>query len=192
MSTYVVVEGKPGARLVERILQARGRNAFTLAAGQRSYGIMLACSILAKEKQPTVLVIDSDTLEERAWIDEQAMIDGLLHDAAIRTPHTLVLAVPQVESVLFRDRAGLERALGHGIPDETCFEARFRPRAVIHRLLGDKTVEEREVALIDALDEPALLRMAVDPAIIRIERFIDSAQQRKDSPPRKERVRRAS
>lgn len=190
MISYVVVEGHPGARLIERILGAAGRDAFTVGSGERSAAIMLAGSILATERKPTLLVVDSDTLEERAWIDEQATIDDILHHAAVRTPYSLVLAVPQIESVLFRDRPGLERALGHGIPDEVYFEARFRPRAVMHRLLGEQDVEEREIALVDALDEAALQRMADDPAIAQIERFLDSVQQR-TARSRKERVRRA-
>jgi len=190
MTSYVVVEGHPGARLVERILAATCRKVFTVGSGERSAGIMMAASILAKERTPTVLVVDSDTLEERAWIDEQATIDDILKHAAVRTPYSLVLAVPQIESVLFRDRAGLERALGHAIADDVFFEARFRPRAVIHRLLGEKDVQERETALIDALDEAALLRMADDPSIAQVERFLDAVQQRA-SGSRREPIRRA-
>jgi hypothetical protein len=102
-----------------------------------------------------------------------------------------VLAIPQVESILFTDRTALEKALGKEMTDEDAFEARFRPRAVFYRLVGGKKkAQERALAVIDRLDEVALRRMASHPVIREIQEFVDDVQHGRSSRPAK--VRRAS
>jgi hypothetical protein len=188
MSSYVVVEGRAGARLVERILAARGQSAIVADSGERSAAIMLASSVLAHERRPTVLVVDSNALEERGWADEHGTIDWLLRQAAVRTPYSLVMAVPQIQTLLFRDRTTLERALGERISDEDWFEARYLPRSVLHRLLGGEEVEQREMRLVNALDDAALRRMSEHPLIAEIERFLDNVSSRAEA---EEPIRRA-
>jgi hypothetical protein len=104
-------------------------------------------------------------------------------------PRRLVLAIPQVEAVLFSDRVGLENALGKEMTDDEAFEARFRPKAVFYRLLGgdQKNAQERALAVIDAIDETSLRRMAAHPVIREIQEFVEEVQR-----PRTAKVRRAS
>lgn len=188
MSSYVVVEGRAGARLVERILAARGQSAIVVESGERSAAIMLASSVLAHEHRPTALVVDSNALEERGWADEHGTIDWLLRQAAVRTPYALVMAVPQVQTLLFRDRTTLERALGGRVADEEWFEARYLPRTVLHRLLGGEDVEQREMLLVNTLDEAALKRLSEHPLIAEIEHFLNAVSSAADA---EEPIRRA-
>lgn len=182
----VVVDNAPAGRIVERILPdcVRVENAEI-----RSGAMMLATRILFREDwSPTVLLLDSDSLEDRAIYEERVETGNYLRWGSGGHPHRLVLAIPQVEAVLFSDRVGLENALGKKMTDEEAFEARFRPKAVFDRLLGGgKDVQKRAVAVIDAIDETSLRRMAAHPIIREIQEFVEEVQR-----PRAAKVRRAS
>lgn len=184
----VVVDNVVAARIIERILADRVQ---VEGATTRSAAMMLATTILFREDwTPAVLLLDADSLEERAITEEQLEIGNYLSWGSGGHPHKLVLAVPQVEAVLFSDRAGLENALGKKIKDDDFFEARFRPKAVFQRLLGKKNPQERALAVIDRIDETSLRRMAAHPVIREIREFIDNLERGKTG--RAAKVRRAS
>jgi hypothetical protein len=144
------------------------------------------------------VVLDADTLEEAPLRDQRNSVEHLLMMGWSGVPFRLVLAVPQVEAVLFHDRAALERALGRRIADEDAFEGRFRPKAVFRRLAGEGAehdapyveedadgnvtlrdeMEERALAVIDALDEAALAHMATHPIIREIAEFVAEVEAR--------------
>jgi len=194
VSVNVATAGAPASRLVTRILRCslhldvRIRDSWN-----RSGAIGTASTLLSPScEQPAAVVLDADTLEEGPLQEQRSTVEHLLTMAWSGVPFRLVLAVPQVEAVLFHDRAGLERAMGRRIADEDAFEARFRPKAVFRRLVGEGAehdapfveedadgnvslrdeIEERSLAVIDALDEAALARMATHPIIREIAAFV--------------------
>jgi hypothetical protein len=188
MQIAVVVDTAPVSRLVERVLSDAGVRVEN--AGERSTAMMRAATVLFREDwSPTVLLLDSDSLEERAIVEQQLEIGGYLRRGSGGHPNRLILAIPQVEAVLFADRAGLEKALAKKITDEEAFEARFRPKAVFYRLLGKQNATERAIAVIDRLSDDALRRMAEHPVIQEIRQFIDEVRHDSDGPAR---IRRAS
>jgi hypothetical protein len=143
---------------------------------ERSHAIMVARRTLARELMPTVLVLDSESLEDRTIMEAQLEIGGILESCSRRIPYRLILAIPQVESILFSDREGFERALGRTVVDLDWFEARFRPRTVLRRLLeGD--FNEAAVALIDRLDAAALRRMGCHPVVREIRGFMTEVRR---------------
>jgi hypothetical protein len=185
----VVVENASAGRIVERILSDR---VWVETTSVRSGAMMRATTILFREDwSPAVLLLDSDSLEARAIEEEQLEIGGYLRRGSGGHPNRLVLAIPQVEAVLFTDRSGLEQALGKEMTDEDAFEARFRPKAVLHRLLGNgNDLQQRAVEVIDRLDEVSLRRMAAHPVIREIQEFVEEVSSGKSRKPTN--VRRAS
>lgn len=109
-------------------------------------------------------------------MEEQQEVGGILERSHGRTPYRLLLAIPQVEAILFSDREGFEKALGRKVAELDWFEARFRPRAVFRRLLGEGDFEKKALAVIDALDEAALRRMSRHPIIREIREFMAEVQ----------------
>jgi hypothetical protein len=148
-----------------------------------------ASTTLYRRGRPTVLLLDSDSLEERAMMYQRAELEPLFNRGHTVPPNRLIFAVPQLEAVLFEDRAGLERALGRRMTDEEAFEARFRPRAVFERLLGGGDVEAKAEAVIAALDAAALRKMRRHPVIQEIEAF--AREVRRGETPARARMRRA-
>jgi hypothetical protein len=172
IEAYAVVQGEVGRHAIERVLRAARVSTIEVVAGaDRSDAIGYAASLRWAQQRPTALVLDSDTVEERSLELQRVSVAELLGPPSERLPGQLILAAPQVEAVLFSDRAGLERALGREIADDDVFEARFRPKAVFQRLLGDGDAEARALAVIDALDDDALRRMARHPVIREITGF---------------------
>jgi len=184
MNVGIVVDNLPAARLVRRVLDDPRVEVFD--AEERSAAIM-GIGSLAAQGLAGVLLLDSDTLEDRALTELQLEVGALVRMGNAACPRRLVLAIPQVESILFSDRVGLENALGKKIADDDFFEARFRPKAVFYRLLGGKKPQERALAVIDAIDETSLRRMAAHPVIREIQEFVEEVQR-----PRTAKVRRAS
>ena len=186
MNVYAIFDSIASARIVDRVV---GDPSIMLASGDvRSSAIMMACGALSRERTPSVLVLDSDSLEERVLVVEQVEIGGILDDCHGRIPYRLVLAIPQVEAILFSDREGFEKALGRKVAEEDWFEARFRPRAVLRRLLDGSDYEQAVRSLVDALDDAALRRMARHPIIREIREFIAEVQEPAS---KRARVRRA-
>jgi len=182
MTVAAVVDNEPSGRLVRRIISDSG---FEVYNGlERSAAIMMACGALS-ELMPTVLLLDSDTLEERLLRERQHLVEISLNRCHGRIPYRLILAVPQVDAILFSDRKGFEKARGQKVADLDWFEARFRPRAVFRRLLGEGDFEEKALAVINALDDAALRRMARHPIIQEIRGFMAEVQLKRA------RVRRA-
>jgi len=144
---------------------------------ERSNAIMSACGIMSRDLTPTVLLLDSDTLEERLLMERRHTVEGILDRGHGRTPYRLILAIPQVEAILFSDRAGLEKAVGRKIAELDWFEARFRPRAVFRRLLGDRDYTQAALEMIDALDDAALRRMARHSIVQEIRGFIAEVRE---------------
>jgi hypothetical protein len=187
MNVYAILDSLPSARLVRRVIQDTSFEVFD--GGERSNAIMSACGVLSRDLTPTVLLLDSDTLEDRLLVQSRHTIGGILDRCHGRTPYRLILAIPQVEAILFSDREGFEKALGRKVAELDWFEARFRPRAVFRRLLGDpEDFEARALAVINALDDAALRRMARHPIIQEIRGFMAEVQEPAS---KRARVRRA-
>jgi hypothetical protein len=186
MNVYAIFDSIASARIVDRVVDDPS---VMLASGDvRSSAIMMSCGALSRERTPTVLVLDSDSLEERVMLVEQAEIGGILDDCRGRIPYRLVLAIPQVEAILFSDREGFEKALSRKVADEEWFEARFRPRAVLRRLLAGGDYEQAVRTLVDALDDAALRRMARHSIVQEIRGFIAEVREPAS---KRARVRRA-
>ena len=181
MTAWIVLAGVPAGRLLERVLNdSRVRIKTTWEFGS---AMMRAGRIAGHDEQPVILVMDTDSLEARPIEEYRLEIGGYLRGRSGGTPSRLVLAIPQVEAVLFHDRAGLERALGRTLSYDEAFEARFRPRAVFEHLVGGNDEEEtkaKALAVIDRLDDAALRRMAEHPLIREIREFVGEMAQREE------------
>jgi hypothetical protein len=179
MNIQVVVAGPVGARILGRVLRDSGADwAMIREAEDRSDAIIYASTLLsAAYDLTTVLVLDADTLEDAPLQEQRSRVEHLVRPSSVGMRFRLVLSIPQVEAVLFSDRAGLERALGRKIADDDFFEARFRPKTVFERVVGNDDTEAKALAVIDALDEAALARMARHPIIREIVEFAEEVRR---------------
>ena len=185
-NVYAIFDSLPAARIVQRAVA--DPSLMLGLADVRSDAILMACGALRREHTPAILVLDSDSLEERVILQEEVAIEGVMELYRERIPYRIILAVPQVEAILFADREGFEKALGRKVADEDWFEARFRPRAVFRRLLEGRDYEDAAVEVIKRIDDAALRRMARHPVVQEIREFIAEVRTGSAKRPRLRRV----
>lgn len=176
MSTHVVVEGESGCALLRRILLRRQAPLSISCGGGNVESASLARSIAMTRGVPVALVLDSDSVDEEMIAEQEQGYGSLLRVAHV--PSRLVLAVPEVEIVLFHECALLERILGVEITGMDWLEGRFQPRKVLLRLLAaaGHTMEE----LPGMIDDAAAERLAGHPVIRQVEDFVAAADRARE------------
>ena len=178
MKTYVVAETAFQGRLMKRLLLAGKLPEFVMVRGGRqTSAIGMANSIQADHGAPVVVVLDADTVEPRAVAENRPDLEYLLntgsYPAGPRPPAVLVMALPQVEVVLFSDPEAMECVLGRPLTERENIEGEFRPRAVLERLLADTQMDEN--ALLDKINPRAAACFAAHPLIQELAQAIRDA-----------------
>jgi len=109
----IIVDGHIDKIILSRFLpkDVRDRVEFGVANGSTS-ALSLARSILSANVRPVVLVMDSDTTDDRLIAERSEMIEYSLREASSGCRYKLVLAIPTIEVLLVQD----ERMLG-GLTD---------------------------------------------------------------------------
>jgi len=178
VKTYVVAETTFHGRLIKRLLHMQALPEFVVVRGGRqTAAIGLANSIQSDRGVPVVVVLDADTVEPRAIVEKRPDLEYLLntrsYPAGPPPPAVLVMAVPQVEVVLFSDPEALECVLGRPLTEREKIEGEFRPRAVLDRLLAESGMDAD--ALLARINDRAAARFAAHPLIQSLAGFIRDA-----------------
>ena|GEM_PF-1957046 len=173
MTIYVVLEDATGVRLLERVLPSAGdRCVRLLDGGDARSAVYVPHSIRGSRGDSVVLLLSSRSVDPDNIDYQRENKEEVL--AILGTPlrTELLFAVPELEAVLFQDPSVVERLLGIELTDEDRIEARFIPKRVLARLLERSGRFADEAALIDALDEWAVRRIAEHPLIRDLEALI--------------------
>ena len=178
MKTYVVAETAFQGRLMKRLLHVATLPEFVVVRGGRQLSaISMASSIRSNRGAPVVVVLDADTVEPRAILEKRPDLDYLLktgsYPAGPPPPAVLLMAVPQVEVVLFSDPEALECVLGRALTEREKIEGEFRPRAVLERLLADAQMDED--GLLERINPRAAACFAAHPLIRELAQAIENA-----------------
>lgn len=162
--------------LLDRLLTVADLPEFTVVrGGRRTAAVALAGSILAARGLPVVVVLDADTVEPEGVREQEEMHGYLLRRAgyAPGLPSAVLMAVPQVEAVLFGDLEALECVLGRQLTAREAVEGEFRPRAVLQRLIEEAGMDED--FFLERIGPRAAERFAAHPLIRSIVQFVESA-----------------
>src|SRR5437588_12121575 len=103
MKTYLVVEGPAdviiGTRLLPPALQ---QHAVIVPVGGRGNVTSVARTLLVTRRKPLAVLVDADTLNEAAVGQLRWDIEDLLRALAAGLPCKVLVAVPEIEVILFR------------------------------------------------------------------------------------------
>ncbi len=133
---YIIVEDRTDQQFVRVLLPEKFRdNVNVVASGGKSAAISLCRSILVTRQKPTVLVVDSNTTDEREINEQRIILNDLLLQAAGNAPYQIEFAVPEIESVLFCDATALEFILGVAMTDGEKIAAKYNPKGVLADML---------------------------------------------------------
>jgi hypothetical protein len=169
MIAYIVTEGPSDEKLLHRLLPGDLlQDVGIVAAGGLSAIKSMARSLAVKRNVPILIVVDSDSVEPRAIADRRVDINEIVAYASIQ-PVEVVLAVPQMEVVLFHDRSLLNQWFGDRITPEDLIRAEFQPRQVLERLLTESPngltlevmIEQLTDRQIESLRQATVIREAI-------------------------------
>jgi hypothetical protein len=150
MKTYVITAGRPSALLIRRILDRA--NLLDVIVGNGGPGhtdaLNTARSVQYEQRgAPVAVVLNARTSDPQFVREQEENHYEFLRMGMCTGVIRLFMAVPELETVLFSDPATLERLLERSIPADALFEAQFRPRVVLQRLL-DETQPGRDLSWV--------------------------------------------
>jgi hypothetical protein len=175
MRTYVIAAERPSALLIRRILDRVKLPDVVVGNGGpgQTSALNTARSVQYDQRgAPVAVVLNARTCDPEFVREQEADHYEFLHMGVRTGVIRLFMAVPELETVLFSDPPTLERLLERAIPADALFEAQFRPRVVLQRLL-DETHPGCDLAWVaERIDDEAGCAYAKHPLICSLIAFL--------------------
>jgi hypothetical protein len=147
-----------------------------VAAGSLSSVISLARTLLVRRHTPVAIVIDADTADEEAIREKRQSTDEIVRMVAGDIPVAVIVAVPDLETVLFYDASVLKRLFNQAISQEILTLARVSSREALKELgARSKTVRDRS-EIVAALTSKDAEKLRGAPPIQELVRFLEKAR----------------
>jgi hypothetical protein len=178
MKTYLVVEGSTDASILRALLPPETlRSTHLIVGGGTSSAVSLARSLISDRGDPLLLVMDADTVHHESMSEQAQEIRELLGAVAIHTPYDVILAVPQLEVVLFHDLDLLANTLQLPLDHEVAVHAVYEPQQTLNALFqqSPRQIQDQE-QFVRLLDATARTRLAQHPLIQKIVTFVATAE----------------
>ncbi|HST62384.1 MAG TPA: hypothetical protein VLK84_27015 [Longimicrobium sp.] len=175
MKTYIVAQTEFQTQLLRRLLDTQELPEHTvLRGGKFTMALSLGSSLLSQRSAPVAVVMDADSVEPHKVREHEAELEYLLPAGNFGgILADVLMAVPQVEAVLFSDPEALECVLGRPLTEREKIEGEFRPRAVLDRLLAEAGMDgDTFLARINA---KAAARFVEQPRIRSLVQFVQEA-----------------
>jgi hypothetical protein len=174
MKTYFVTEDQCDQLILQRILGAVASSKdFSVGnGGVRSGAVTLAMSLLMMRESPVALVLDAGSSDDARIVEERVTLESLLASVAVRSRFRLVLAVPQIEILLFPDRDTATKIFGRKLTDVEWTRAQFQPREMANELLNNNGKTRTIEKMVARLPARILQRLAEQPLIAELRQFM--------------------
>jgi hypothetical protein len=174
MIAYIVTEDTFDEKLLKRLLPGELlRDVFIVAAGGLSDGISMARSLAVRRQVPLLLVFDSDSVDSGLIEQRRSEIEYIVAGVSIK-PIKVVMAVPQLEGVLFGDRELVQRWFGDRLTQEDLIRAEYQPRMVLERLVEGSGMSVE--GLIEGLSDREVERLRSAGVIREAMVFLEQVQ----------------
>jgi hypothetical protein len=163
MKPTIIVEGRSDLAILRALLPPELVDACHLMpTGVRSTIVSVARTYLIKNRAPTAVMLDTDTLDSTIIVETVQTTRHLMAAAAGDTPFDIIYCIPHIEAIFFEDTAALQRIFPHFGSVFILQFARTQPKDQLEVLFekggGPKTLN----AFLDQLtsDEVEKLRAA--------------------------------
>jgi len=138
MKALIITEGKLDQLLLEGILKThprlRGRYTIVVGGGESS-AASLARSYLATSDARVALIADADTNDPDEVPRKHAALSDALGAVAAADRYLVLLAVPEIEIILFADRELAESLFDRKLNASDWAEARNNPKLMLGKLM---------------------------------------------------------
>jgi hypothetical protein len=141
MKAYVVVEGLTDVKLITSLLPQEIQQQTTLVpAGGRTNLTSVARTLLVTKRKPLAVLVDADTVDETSVLELRRETEELLRAVSGGVPFKVFMMVPEIEALLFRVPAAVERITGLQLSADNMALSRYNPHQVILQLGQNKSV----------------------------------------------------
>lgn len=169
---YIVTENPTAALLIEKLLPKENRCAITYVPRTDYRWAQSTASVLVSTKlSPVILVLDADSIDVETISDRQVINEELIgfkKTGRIK----VILAVPEIEILLFQDQALLEELLDCEISAVDWARAEFIPRTILQKLLNDSSQPITLEELLDQLTPAMTDKLRHHPLLQEIMAFL--------------------
>lgn len=148
MKAYVVVEGPSDLTLLTRLLPPEVlQHTAVIVGGGRSNVISVARTLLVTKRKPLAVLVDADTMDEAAVLQQRRDTEELLRAVAGGVPFKVFIVTPSVDGLLFRVPAVLERITGQKLSADILSLSRYAPHRAILQMAQNKDVQSKNVLM---------------------------------------------
>lgn len=166
--TTVFVEGAADQKLLERLLAdlAPTYPFRIIRANGRDAARPLARKHLLTRREPVVLVLDAETMDEQRVAQQQRDLEDYMRWGGMQMPYAVLQFVPEAEVVFFENPGVLQRLLDRTLPLEVVEAGRSAPR----KMLG--SLDQSTLRLLNQLRDEDLNELRENEVVKTIRDFI--------------------
>jgi hypothetical protein len=176
MMAYIVTEGSLDEKLLQRLLPTKLLcDVGIVAAGSLSSVTSMSRSLAVKRQVPLLIIVDADSVESRLIEERRSELKYIVAGVSIAVVE-VIMAVPQLEAVLFHDRSLLTQWFGDRITQEDLIRAEFQPRQVLERLLAESPDGLTLAVMIEQLTDRQVESLRQTTVIQEAMQFLRSVQ----------------
>ncbi len=129
---YIVVEDMTDREMIANVLHPELLENVGFGIGEgKSSALSTARTFLKTRGIPTAIVIDSDSVDSTQIEETKETYDMLLRQASDGTPYKLLINVPEMEVVFFKDKAIFFDIFHRTIDDRDMIKGQYEPKHVI-------------------------------------------------------------
>lgn len=178
MIAYIICEGDCDTQLLKVVLPKELlQKVEVVSAGGQYAAESLARSLIVRRQVPVALVLDADLIDPDLTQERCHSIQEILESLSINTPVKVILAVPEMETIFFQDKALLSRLLGLDITSETMIWANFQPRQALEKLISQSENYQSQSQIINQLVHEDLEILRKSPVIQELAQFLQSVRE---------------
>jgi hypothetical protein len=175
-----MVESEFAGRLLDELIEkerAHGQADVYVVPGLTS-GYSAARTLLAVERTPVAVFIESGSSEERVAAEQKLRVEEVLGDAAGTSALFAVIMVePSMDTLFFQSPPLIERVFNRTLDEHLREIAALSPRIALSKLSGMQDLDTTRSRILDALDESDINALRAARPVSELLTFIRSAYE---------------
>jgi hypothetical protein len=178
----ILTESTFAGFLISRILSDEEKSDIEIrAVGGLSSIYSVARTFLASRRTPVVLVLDADSPEPAVASQRRQMAEEVVGDVASGVPYKVIVAVPEMEILLFRRPELLRRLFGEALTDHVVELAQYSTRGALQKLAPGELYDALRRRILRAMTADDFRDLHQSDLIQELIGFLQSIRERSES-----------
>jgi len=169
MKQVIVTEGKFDKALLEKVLPEEIIAKTKIDAGMgATSALSLARSYCINGANKILVVIDSDSNNERQIYEKKSFAESFLSFSPSNSEMKVVLFIPELESIFFADKSFIEKYFGKEITPTEFDLYKRDPEYALEKLSGGKLPKNIRLDLLNHIDSEIKGKIRNEPGVKEI------------------------